>query len=46
MVIMSALNFTLLERVRLSFAPVFYPIPESFGHKVIDIELGVGAEFF
>jgi hypothetical protein len=40
------LNFTLLERVRLSLSPLFYPVKESFGHDVFDFELGLGAEFF
>lgn len=39
-------NVTLLERVRLSFSPRFYPVRESFGHDVFDFEIGLGAEFF
>ncbi len=46
MIVGTGLNLTLLERVRLSVAPIFFPIPEDFGHKIVGIELGVGAEFF
>jgi hypothetical protein len=40
------LNLTLLERIRLSFMPVFYPMPQNWGHKIMDFELGLGGEFF
>jgi len=39
-------NFTLLERVRFSVTPVFYPLPQDFGHNWFELELGIGAELY
>jgi hypothetical protein len=45
-VVQTPVNFSLLERVRLSFTPSFFPIRESFGHNPVDFELSIGAELF
>jgi predicted acylesterase/phospholipase RssA len=45
-VIHAPLNFTLLERVRLSLTPTFYPLPRDFGHNWFELEVGVGAELY
>lgn len=39
-------NFTLLERVRFSVTPVFYPLAQDFGHDWFELELGIGAELY
>jgi len=39
-------NFTLLERVRFSLTPVFYPWPQDFGKRWFELEVGIGAELF
>lgn len=45
-VIHTPVNFTLLERVRFSLTPVFYPLPRDFGHKWFELEVGIGAELY
>lgn len=45
-VVHAPVNLTLLERVRFNLTPLFYPVPESFGHRPFDLELGIGALFF
>ena len=40
------INLTLLERIRFSVTSEFYPMGQSWGHGVFDLELGLGAEFF
>jgi hypothetical protein len=45
-VVHTPINMSLLERVRLSFTPYFYPISENFGHNPVDFELSIGAELF
>ncbi len=45
-VLHSPFNFTLLERVRFAFTPVFYPLSRDFGHQMFEFEVGVGAELF
>jgi hypothetical protein len=39
-------NFSLLERVRLSVTPVIFPIAESFDHRPLGLDVGIGAELF
>ncbi len=45
-VVHTPVNFTLLERVRFSLTPVFYPLPQDFGKKWFELEVGIGAELF
>ncbi|HXS18245.1 MAG TPA: hypothetical protein VN764_13700, partial [Polyangiaceae bacterium] len=45
-VVHTPINFTLLERVRFSLTPVFYPLPQEFGKKWFELEVGIGAELF
>lgn len=45
-VIQTPFNFTLIERVRFSATPVFYPLAQEFGHEWVELELGVGVELY
>jgi hypothetical protein len=45
-VIHTPFNFTLLERVRFSVTPVFYLLPQDFGHQWFELEVGIGAELY
>lgn len=45
-VIQTPFNFTLLERVRFSATPIFYPLAQDFGHQWFELELGVGVELY
>lgn len=40
------LSVTVLERLRVSIMPIFYPVPQIDGHKIFDLEFGFGGEFF
>jgi predicted acylesterase/phospholipase RssA len=39
-------SLTALEHVRLSVTPIIYPMPQSWGHKPVDLEIALGGEFF
>jgi len=45
-VVHTPFNFTLLERVRFSITPVFYLLPQTFGHQWFELEVGIGAELY
>jgi len=45
-VVQTPFNFTLLERVRFSVTPVFYLLPQTFGHQWFELEVGIGAELY